>query len=92
MNPEATQEKKISENKKKGNTVLRGVVVSDKMKDTVAVLVTRYVKHPKYGKYMKRKKKYLAHDAGNAHKIGDHVAIREVRPISKRKSFMVTES
>ena len=73
---------------KKGKT-LNGVVVSDRMKDTAAVLVMRYVKHPKYGKYMRREKKYLAHDPGNTHKVGEKVNIRESRPISKRKSFVV---
>lgn len=79
---------KTEENAKKGKT-LSGVVVSDKMKDTATVLVMRFIKHVKYDKYMKRHKKYLAHDAGNTHKIGDKVTIREVRPISKRKTFVV---
>ncbi len=74
---------------KKGGKMLSGVVVSDKMKDTATVRVTRYVKHVKYDKYMKRHKKYLAHDAGNTHKIGETVTIREVRPMSKRKSFTI---
>lgn len=68
---------------------LRGVVVSDKMKDTVSVLVTRYVKHPKYKKYRTVSKKYLAHNPGNTVKIGDKVTIQECRPISKRKNFEV---
>lgn len=79
-----------SESTKRGKT-LSGVVVSDKMKDTATVRVTRYVKHMKYEKYMKRHKKYLAHDAGNAHKIGEAVTIREVRPISKRKTFTIVK-
>ena len=68
---------------------LAGVVVSDKMKDTVVVAVTRYVKHPKYKKYQKRVKKYHAHDAGNRCKVGEKVRIRESIPISKRKHFVV---
>jgi len=72
-----------------GGRTLRGVIVSDKMRDTVAVLVTRYVKHPRVGKYVRRRKKYLAHDAGNTHRIGEAVTIRESRPISKRKHFVV---
>ena len=75
----------------KGRT-LRGTVVSDKMRDTVAVLVTRYVKHPRVGKYVRRRKKYLAHDAGNTHRIGETVTIRETRPISKRKHFVIESS
>lgn len=79
----------IEPENKKGGKTLSGVVVSDKMKDTATVLVTRFVKHVKYGKYMKRHKKYLVHDAGNAHKVGEAVMIRETRPISKRKNFRI---
>jgi small subunit ribosomal protein S17 len=67
--------------------VLRGVVVSTKMKDTIAVSVERYVMHPKYKKFMRRSKKYLVHDKGNTAKEGDLVSIRETRPLSKRKHF-----
>lgn len=69
--------------------VLSGVVVSDKMKDTIVVRVDRYVKLPKYNKYVTRAKKYKAHDAGNTKKIGDKVEIVECRPISKDKRFML---
>ena len=68
---------------------LRGVVVSTKMKDTVNVLVTRYVKHPKYKKYRVLSKKYLAHNPGNTLKEGEKVVIRECRPLSKNKHFEV---
>lgn len=68
---------------------LTGVVVSDKMKDTVTVRVNRFVKLPKYKKYVLRSKKYLAHDPGNTLKIGDRATIRSSRPISKRKHFVV---
>jgi len=71
---------------------LRGVVVSNKMKDTVSVEVNRYVKHPKYKKYRTVSKKYLAHDPGNTAAIGDKVVIRECRPISKNKRFEVVEN
>lgn len=67
--------------------ILRGRVVSTKMQDTVAVVVDRYVKHPKYKKFQKRSKKFLVHDAGNTAAEGDLVTIREVAPISKRKHF-----
>ena len=67
--------------------VLTGVVVKAAMKDTCTVVIERYVKHPKYEKYLKSTKKYLVHDAGNTAKVGDKVAIREVKPISKRKFF-----
>jgi len=80
--------KNTNETIKKGK-ILSGTVVSDKMKDTVVVVVERYEKHPKYGKYIKSRKKFKAHDAGNTKKIGDKVEIRETRPISKDKHFMV---
>ncbi len=67
--------------------VLRGTVVASKMTDTITVAVERYVKHPKYKKYLRRTKKYLVHDAGNTAKVGEVVDITETRPISKRKSF-----
>ena len=67
--------------------MLRGTVVASKMTDTITVAVERYVKHPKYKKYLRRTKKYLVHDAGNTAKVGDVVDIMETRPISKRKSF-----
>jgi len=81
----ATKDKTIVH---KGRLV-KGVVVSDKMKDTISVKTYRYVKHLKYGKYQKITKKYLVHDFGNTKKIGDQVTIKECRPISKRKSFKV---
>ena len=67
--------------------VLRGKVVASKMTDTITVAVERYVKHPKYKKYLRRTKKFLVHDAGNTAKVGETVDIKEVKPISKRKSF-----
>jgi small subunit ribosomal protein S17 len=68
---------------------LEGTVVSDKMSKTVTVLVNRFVKHPKYGKYMKISKKYKAHDEKGAFKVGDEVVIETCRPISKDKAFKV---
>jgi len=72
--------------------ILSGTVVSDKMKDTIVVLVERYDKHPKYGKFIKKRKKFKAHDQGNTAKIGDKVQIVETRPISKDKSFKLLTS
>lgn len=69
--------------------ILRGVVVSTKMKDTAVVLVTRFVKHTTYKKYYKVSKKYKAHDLGNTKQLGDQVEIKECRPISKDKHFIV---
>lgn len=68
---------------------LRGIVTSDKMQNTAVVLVSRYVKHPKYKKYMKITKKYHAHNPGNKAKEGDQVTIRSCRPLSKTKSFEI---
>lgn len=72
--------------------ILKGTVVSDKMKDTIVVLVERYVKLPKYQKYVTRTKRYKAHDAGNTKKIGEVVNIIECRPMSKDKRFIVINS
>ncbi len=68
---------------------LSGIVVSDKMKDTCVVTVNRYVKVPKYEKFILRSKKYKADDKGNTKKIGDKATIEECRPISKDKHFKV---
>ncbi|HRH26140.1 MAG TPA: 30S ribosomal protein S17 [Candidatus Paceibacterota bacterium] len=68
---------------------LTGKIVSTKMKDTVVVLVERYVKHPKYQKFLVRRKRFLAHDEGNTTKEGETVTIEESRPISKNKHFIV---
>jgi len=69
---------------------LNGIVVSDKMTDTIVVSVSKYFKHPKYGKFISEQKKYKAHDAGNTAKIGDKVEIAECRPISKDKHFTLS--
>jgi len=74
------------ENKTK---TMKGVVVSDKMDKTVVVSVSRFVKHPLYGKFYKVSKKYKAHDKDNKYKVGDKVDIVETRPISRDKHFKV---
>lgn len=68
---------------------LQGVVVSDKADKTITVRVERRIMHPFYKKYIRRSKKYAAHDPDNSHKIGDNVRIRECRPISKSKRWQV---
>ena len=68
---------------------LSGIVVSDKMKDTIVVRVGRFTKNEKYQKYVTSHKKYKVHDAGNTKKIGDKVTIESCRPMSKDKSFKV---
>ncbi len=69
--------------------VLTGTIVSDKTDKTVVVSVERRVKHPLYGKIIKRSKKYHAHDEGNVFKEGEIVRIEECRPISKLKTWTV---
>ena len=71
--------------------VLQGTVVSDKGEKTITVLVERRVMHPIYKKYIRKSKKYAAHDEKNAHKVGDVVEIIECAPISKRKRWTLVE-
>jgi len=78
----------MSEQKKTQRTLV-GRVVSDKMDKTVSVAIERLIKHPVYGKYIRRTSKVLAHDATNECKSGDRVAIAECRPISKNKAWSV---
>lgn len=79
------------ETKKINGKKLIGTIVSDKMQKTVVVAVSRYFKHPKYGKYINSTKKYKAHNESDTFKTGDRVEIQEVRPISKDKNFTVTK-
>jgi small subunit ribosomal protein S17 len=69
--------------------ILQGVVVSDKMDKTVVVRVERRVMHPIYKKFIRRSKKYHAHDENNTFKAGDSVRIQETRPLSKTKCWEV---
>jgi small subunit ribosomal protein S17 len=70
---------------------LTGRVVSDKMQKTVVVVVERTSRHPVYGKTMRMRKRYKAHDEANASRVGDLVRIVESRPISKEKAWVVEE-
>ena len=72
-----------------GQRLLTGKVVSNKMDKTIAVSVERLVKHPMYGKYVRRTTKLLAHDESNECKEGDTVSIKPCRPMSRRKSWML---
>ena len=83
--PAATDEKKVHKRAEKV-----GIVASDKMMKTVTVRVDRLVKHPVYRKYVKKRKKFMAHDEMGA-KIGDKVRIVETRPLSARKRWRVVE-
>jgi len=80
----------MSEENKAQRTIV-GRVVSDKMDKTVSVAVERLIKHPVYGKYIRRTTKVLAHDASNECKPGDRVTISECKPISKNKSWAVVD-
>ena len=71
--------------------VLTGMIVSDKTDKTVVVKVERKVKHPLYGKIIRRSKKYHAHDEGNEYKAGETVRIEEIAPMSKLKNWQVIE-
>jgi small subunit ribosomal protein S17 len=70
--------------------MVRGIVTSDKMDKSVVVAVERQVRHPLYGKSQRKTSKFLAHNEGNAAKQGDLVEIREGRPMSHRKRWVVT--
>ena len=82
------EETKAPEGKTTQRTVV-GRVVSDKMNKSVSVSIERVIKHPVYGKYVRRTSKVMAHDETNDCKTGDLVAIRECRPISKKKAWKV---
>ncbi len=85
-------DKKISE--KSGGKVLQGTVVSDKMQDTIVVAVNRFVKNKRYSKYQKVTKRYSVHCPavnGTTVAVGDKVSIKETRPISKTKSFVLVQ-
>ncbi|GAB4351296.1 MAG: 30S ribosomal protein S17 [Methylohalobius sp. ZOD2] len=80
----------MSENQEKLRTLV-GRVVSDRMDKTITVHVERMVKHPLYGKYIKRSTKLLAHDEDNQCRAGDRVAITSCRPLSKRKAWTLVK-
>jgi len=82
-----TDEAKNAETR--GQRTVVGRVVSDKMDKTVSVAVERLIKHPVYGKYIRRTSKVLAHDENNECKSGDRVTLSECRPISKSKAWQV---
>ena len=79
----------MSEDKKQ--RTVNGVVLSDKLDKTVTVMIERKVKHPLYGKYIKRSTKLHVHDENNDCGIGDTVSITECRPMSKTKSWTLVE-
>lgn len=80
----------MSEEKKVVRT-LTGRVSSNKMDKTISVVVDRFVKHPTYGKFVRRSTKLMAHDEKNEAREGDVVTIRETRPMSKNKAWALVE-
>ncbi len=70
---------------------LIGTVTSDKNDKTVSVVVTRRIQHPIYGKFVQRRKKYMAHDPDNSCRVGDTILLEECRPLSKKKRWTVKE-
>ena len=75
------------EQKTVNRKILEGVVVSTKMQKTAVVEVSRFTKHPKYGKFLKQSKRFKAHDEEGTAKVGDKVRIESCRPLSKDKHF-----
>jgi small subunit ribosomal protein S17 len=86
MSDTATHESN-SQDATQGECTLTGRVTSNKMQKTIAVEIERLVKHPKYGKYIRRTTKLLAHDEEGECKVGDRVTIVPCRPLSRRKSW-----
>ena len=81
----------MTEVKEKYRKQLVGIVASTKMEKSITVKVERKIKHPIYGKYVKKSKKFVAHDAANECNEGDTVRIEESRPLSKRKRWKLIE-
>ncbi len=81
----------MSDHKAKVERSISGKVVSNKMDKTIVVLGERKVKHPLYGKFIRRSTKYHAHDENNECGVGDTVEIRECRPLSKTKSWLLVK-
>jgi small subunit ribosomal protein S17 len=75
----------------KHQRAVTGRVVSDRMDKTIAVETERRIKHPVYGKYLRRRTKLLVHDQDNQCKVGDRVIIRECRPLSRHKSWTLVQ-
>lgn len=81
----------MSEQKLTNRKTRIGLVSSDKMQKTITVLVERRLRHPIYGKFVKKSKKFMAHDAQEQCNVGDLVKIQETRPLSKNKCWELVE-
>ena len=84
-------ENPVSEETRGRRKVRVGKVVSDKMDKTVVVMIERLVKHPVYGRYVRRRNKFKVHDEANAYKVGDVIRFMETRPLSKDKRWRFVE-
>ena len=84
-------EGKTAEASRGQRKVIQGIVTSDKMDKTRTVQVIRRIRHPLYKKFVKRTKKYMAHDENNESHVGDVVKIMETRPLSRRKRWRLVE-
>ncbi len=91
MSTDASNEQSVSIEEATVGRTLTGQVVSDKMDKTIVVKRERKVRHPLYGKYIRRSTKYHVHDENNECKIGDTVMIKECRPLSKTKSWILVQ-
>ncbi len=91
MSTDTSNEQSVSTEQTTVGRTLTGRVVSDKMDKTIVVKRERKVRHPLYGKYIRRSTKYHVHDENNECKIGDTVMIKECRPLSKTKSWMLVQ-
>lgn len=78
-------------NNRNARRTLQGTVVSTKMEQTIVVEVERTYRHPKYGKFLRKKKKYMAHDGAGEARMGDIVTLTATRPISKNKRWRLLE-
>lgn len=81
----------MSENTTKKSRPIKVVVTSDKMNKSRVGTLERLVKHPRYGKYMRRRTKYMFHDEQNVCRVGDEVLITQTRPLSARKKFQLLQ-
>lgn len=90
MSTEINSDQSVAAEVKSQRTMM-GVVLSDKMDKTIVVKSERKVRHPLYGKYIRRSTKYHVHDENNECKIGDTVTIKECRPMSKTKSWVLVQ-
>jgi len=77
----------MTANQDKKARVMQGTVVSNGMQDSIVVKIDRFIKHPKYKKYIRKSTKVMAHDAENIAQVGDTVSVQECKPISKNKSW-----